>query len=95
MTTLYYTSPTNEIFNEVKQAAIEVWQTYDDTYGYASGKIGRITEIDNIKDNLMYIVAMFDDQNQMKLALKLSNEARKAVRERMLDGRNTELGIVF
>ena len=95
MEKLYYTAPSDEIFEEVKQKAIEIWSEYDNTYGYASEKTDRIKDIKNIQDNVMFIVAMFDSNNQKKLAEKLSEEARKALRERMIDGGNPESMISF
>ena len=72
----YYTAPSDEVFNEIKEKSIEVWQTYDDTYGYASEKIERVNSISNYKDNWGSIVGMFDSPNQHKLLAKLSDEAR-------------------
>ena len=86
MKKLYYTPPTDKQFNELKEKALEIWKTYDNAYGYVSEKIGRIKDIKNIGDNFMYMVAMFDPVNQGKLAEKLSEETREAVRERMIDG---------
>lgn len=82
----YYTAPSDEIFSEVKAKAIQIWQGYDDTYGYASEKINRIKDIPNFKDNLMYMVAMFDESNQAKLAMRVGYEARKAIADRMKAG---------
>ena len=42
MSKLYYTSPTNEQFNELKAKAIEIWQTYDNAHGYVDEKVNRI-----------------------------------------------------
>lgn len=86
MSKLYYTPPSQEQFEELKEKAIELWNTYDDTYGYATEKINRIKDIQNIQDNFMYIISMFDIPNQRKLAEKLSDETCKSIRERMLDG---------
>lgn len=83
---LYYTPPTQEIFDEVKEKSIDIWITYDDTYGYASEKVDRIKDLKNMQDNVMYIVAMFDYINQAKLAVSLSDEAREAISERMKSG---------
>ena len=83
---LYYVAPSDEVFNEVKSAAIKIWQTYDDTYGYASEKINRIKDWENIRDNVMSIVAMFDIHNQGKLINSISPEAKQALRERMEAG---------
>jgi hypothetical protein len=76
----YYKAPSDEIFNEIKEKSIEIWQTYDDTYGYASEKINRVKSINNVKDNWGAIVGMFDNPNQQKLLAKLSPEAQAQVR---------------
>lgn len=83
---LYYIPPSDEIFNEVKAAAIMIWNTYDDTYLYATEKIDRIKDLENISDNVMSIVAMFDIFNRGKLLMLLSPEARRAVNERIASG---------
>lgn len=75
----YYTAPSDEVFNEIKEKSIEIWQTYDDTYGYASEKIDRVESITNVKDNWGTIVGMFDSTNQQKLLARLSTEAREKV----------------
>ena len=75
----YYTAPNDEVFNEIKEKSIEIWQTYDDTYGYASEKIDRVESITNVKDNWGVIVGMFDNINKQKLLAKLSQEAREKV----------------
>lgn len=77
---LYYQAPSQAMFDEIKKEAIKIWQTYDDTYGYASEKVDRIKDLTNVKDNYMYMVAMFDDTNKLKLmaALKPSTVSRIA-----------------
>lgn len=75
----YYTAPSDEVFNEIKEKSIEIWQTYDDTSGYATEKIDRVKSITNLKDNWGAIVGMFDSTNQYKLLDKLSPEAREKV----------------
>jgi len=67
MSSTYYDPPTDEVFAKIKKAAISIWKSYDDTNGYASGKIDKIKNLDNIQDNAMYIVSMFDFDNQAKL----------------------------
>ena len=74
---------------------MEIWDTYDNTYGYVDEKVNRIKDIKNISDNVMSIVGMFDISNQSILANKLSEESRKAIRDRMIDGGNDESYIVF
>jgi len=98
MTKLYYTPPRIEIFIEVKEAAMQTWREIDsdnDKYGYATEKINRIKYIANVADNLMLMVAMFDDENQLLLSLKLSDEAKAAIRARMVDGGMPEYLIHF
>jgi len=95
MPKLYYTPPTDEQFKELKEKAIEIWTPMGDEPSYAKEKIDRIKDIKNIQDNFMYMVAMFDINNQRKLAEKLTPETKKAVRERMIDGGNSEEYIVF
>ncbi|MFA6897207.1 MAG: hypothetical protein WCQ96_02900 [Patescibacteria group bacterium] len=70
----YYTAPSENVFEEIKKNAIEIWSGYDDTYGYATDKIESIKNIKNISDNCAYIVAMFDPQNQLKLMAKVKDE---------------------
>ena len=85
MNDLYYQAPTDKQFQEVKDKAIEIWNTYDDTYGYRTEKVNRIKDLKNIKDNVMYMVAMFDTPNQVKLSYKLSGETRKVISDRIKD----------
>jgi hypothetical protein len=79
----YYTAPSEEIFQEIKEKSIEIWGNYSDEFGYRSEKISRIEGINNIKDNAMYIVAMFDNINQEILVSRLSLEARLFVKNRI------------
>lgn len=77
----YYTAPSDDIFDAIKTAAISVWQTYDDTFNYATEKIKRIAPLQNIRDNAWYIIAMFDPQNQAKLYNLLPEEIIKQIKE--------------
>ena len=88
MNNLYYEAPTDEQFEEVKAKCIEIWNTYDDTYGYATEKIDRIKNMKNIKDNVMFMIAMFDINNMTKLSILLSSETRKAISDRFVAGGN-------
>ena len=75
----YYVAPPQQVFDEIKAAAIEIWKTYDDTYGYATGKIDAIKDLQNVKDNAWYMVAMFDVKNQIKLLLNLRGKTLEMV----------------
>lgn len=56
--------------------AKEIWSTYDDTHGYASGKIAYISSFGNIGSNFMTIYWMFDCMNQQKLVDMASKELK-------------------
>ena len=92
---LYYTPPSDLYFRELKARAMEIWKSYDDEFGYATEKVNQIKNIQNIKDNFMYMVAMFDIQNQAKLSARLSDGCKKEVRDRMIDGGQPIEFIVF
>lgn len=90
MNQLYYTPPDNEYFEDMRLNAIRIWETYDNTYGYSQDKIDRIKTIGNIDDNFMYMVAMFDRNNQKRLAKMINRDTLKAVNERLLAGGSPE-----
>ena len=75
----YDDTPDQKVFNEIKEAAIDIWKTYDDQFNYATNKINRIKDIDNFKDNAWYIVAMFDIHNQAKLMEAVSEETKQQI----------------
>ena len=77
-----------ETFNIIKQTAIELWKEIDtdnDKYGYATEKINRIKDLENIKDNFGYIINMFDYKNQWKLLDKLKGPAKSETYNYMLN----------
>lgn len=67
--------PSEKIFNEIKDAAISIWNTYDNTHGYVTEKVNRVNSITNIQDNVMSCYRMFDGTNQRKMRAILSPEA--------------------
>lgn len=75
----YYVAPAQEVFDDIKEQAINLWNTYDDQFGYATGKISRIKDIGNIQDNAWYMVAMFDPNNQAKLLEMVKPETREQI----------------
>jgi hypothetical protein len=68
-------APTQQIFNEMRTVASEIWNTYDNTYGYATQKLSYVNSIENIEDNAMVFYRMFDYINQQKMKSLLSQEA--------------------
>ena len=59
------------VFEDIKNAAISIWEQYDDNFGRR--KIQRINSIENVKDNGYLILSMFnsDDLKQMGTYLTL------------------------
>jgi len=80
----YYLPPTDDVFQDIKESALKIWKTYDDQYGYATAKCGRITDLRNFRDNAAYIVAMFDTSNQCKLLSLVKLEETKHYIRRLL-----------
>jgi hypothetical protein len=80
---LYYTAPSPEVFEDIKTAATHIWEGYDNTYGYVDEKLDIIRHLQNVGDNWMYMVAMFDDTNQARLMLLVSRETAALIREAM------------
>ena len=98
MTKLYYEAPSDEIFEEVKKVSMDLWtKEYPEETSpyYAKEKVAEIEPLTNISDNVMGIVARFNHTNMRKLANKLSDKARQALRERMIDGGNDPMYIPF
>ena len=82
----YYSTPPQKVFDDIKENAIKIWQTYDNEYGYVDEKVGRINNIKNFKDNARCIVGMFDLHNQRKLMTMVSKETADMIREAIKDG---------
>ena len=80
---LYYTPPSNESFEDMKKCAIQIWSTYDNTYGYVDEKVKAIKDLKNVADNFMFIYAMFDWMNQIKIANCLKNSTLKELGDRL------------
>jgi len=80
---LYYIPPSIEAFNEMKETCIDIWNTYDDEYGYRTEKVNAIKDIENVGDNFMFMFAMFDIHNQIKVVRSVSSETRKEILSRL------------
>ena len=76
----YYQAPPQEVFDDIKKNAIKIWKLYENTYGYVDEKLDRIKDVENIKDNAWFIVAMFDWVNQGKLTYMVKPETAKWIR---------------
>lgn len=90
MTGIYYEAPAQPLFDEMKTACTAQWNTHDNTYGYVDEKVARIKDIGNVKDNFMYMLAMFDEYGMRAIIDNASDEMREAIRVRMVDGGNED-----
>lgn len=71
--------PTEEVFNEMKQAATVIWNTYDNEFGYVDEKMETVNRLTNIQDNAMVFYRMLDPVNQVKMSVQLSVDAIKYI----------------
>jgi hypothetical protein len=67
-------TPSIEIFNEMRAAATQIWNTYDNQFGYVTEKLNRINSLENIQDNAMVFYRIFDWENQAKLVPNISKD---------------------
>lgn len=71
-----FETPSKEIFEEMQNIAIEIWNTYDNTYWYVDEKLWYINQLENYQDNAMVMYRMFDHINQAKFLNECSKEVR-------------------
>lgn len=69
----------DELFNELKEAAIKIWNQYDNEFGYVDEKVGYLNSFGNVKDNYGTIIGMFDTNNQYKLYNSVGEEGKKLI----------------
>ncbi len=74
-------TPTQEIFDEMKSIASDIWNTYDNSYGYVDEKMERINSFDNIQDNAMVFYRMFDGYNKKTFKDKASPQVLKYIKK--------------
>lgn len=80
---MYYTAPSDDIFKEMQDKACIVWSKYDDDYWYRTEKTDKVKSLENISDNFMYILAMFDSDNIEELYWIASEQLKNAIKERL------------
>lgn len=73
-------TPSQEVFDEMKAIATEIWETYDNKHGYVDEKLKRINSFGNIQDNAMVFYRMFDWHNQMAFRSKASQEVLEYIK---------------
>ena len=85
-TNLYYKSPKDKYFDELKSACIKYWGTFDDTFGYATEKINQVKSFENNDGNFMVMVKMFHPLAWELIAKLLSLETRNHISIRLEAG---------
>ncbi len=86
---LYYTAPSDESFDDLKNNSIAFWKEGDRHPNYVEEKVGYIEGVKNISDNFMTILAMFDINNQRRIALRLKPGTIADINDRLIDGGNS------
>ena len=72
---MQHETPSQQVFDEIKEAAKKIWNKKDNTYGYVTEKLDRVNSITNLADNVMICYRMFDINNQLLMRMELSEEA--------------------
>ena len=80
---LFYTPPREESFNELKEACIKFWNTFDDEFGYATEKIDRIKDLPNDGPNFVMMVQMIHPVAREVISKLLSLETRNEISMRL------------
>jgi len=86
MKKLYYIAPKDNTFDEVRNAAIRIWMSYPDHEQH----IEHLKEMQNIADNMMYILAEFDEYNQKVLFDNVSKNTQLAISDRVKSANPSE-----
>jgi hypothetical protein len=82
----YYAPMSKACFRELKEKCIELWPEISSNRDYVRETINRIKGLENVRDNGMFMVALFDISNQIKLSKKLSLDTRTEIWERLVAG---------
>lgn len=84
----YYEAPTHPVWQHIRVNALMVWADYlKDVINkeYVREKFYRILNMENVKDNYMTIIAMFDLPNQGKLWKLLDTDVLVMLRDTFID----------
>lgn len=65
-----------EVFDEIKEAAIKQWNTFDNTHGYVDEKLTRVNSIRNIQLDGLILLRMFHRNSRQKIINSLSDRTK-------------------
>ncbi len=81
---LYYETPSDVVFEEVKRETLKIFKeiTGQDS-SYYENKKNEIEKINNIKDNIMFIITKLSWNNLEKLGNALTKQTKEEIRKRL------------
>jgi hypothetical protein len=82
----YYTSPSQQCFDDLKKHAINLWKSKNASRHYIEEKLSMIDDINNEKGNFMFIFAMFDCKNQAIIRKNINKETLISIEIRLAAG---------
>lgn len=71
-----YLPPRQKVFNEIKKACVDMWNTFDNTYGYVDEKLFMVEQIHNVGGDVMFLLNMFHPSLRAFIISTLSPEAK-------------------
>jgi len=75
-----YLPPRQKVFEEIKKACVDMWKTYDNSYGYVDEKIERVEQIRNEGADVMFLLNMFHHTMKEYIISTLSPEAKDYIK---------------
>ena len=82
----FYSNPSQEIFDDIKQGAIKVWSTYSESSpDYAQEKLSRVERLSNANGDWVVLVQMFDPHNQIRLYNLLERADSRVLVQKMFE----------
>jgi hypothetical protein len=75
-----YLPPRQKVFDEIKKACIDMWNTFDNTYGYVDEKMERVEQIHNDGADVMFLLNMFHHNLRAFIISGLSPEAKDYIK---------------
>lgn len=77
----YYTAPSDEVFEDIKNNAIKLWKIIADHPDYLEEKLSRIENLTNVRDNAWYICSMFSLNNMQDLLSMVKPETKVVIQK--------------
>jgi hypothetical protein len=76
---------TDEVFNEVKTLVTNIWNQYDNQFGYVDEKMDVVNELPQEWISVIQMIRMFHFVIQRKIFKTLSQEANESIKLEMYD----------